>query len=88
MPQKIGVLPLARPTFDVAYAEEKFLAMLDILKATDNELVGSFELLMDEDKARASLDALKDQSIDQSKSPQNDQEGFRFNSATEKEELI
>ena len=33
-------------------------------------------------------DKKKDQSIDQSKSPPNDQEGFRFNSATEKEELI
>ena len=31
--QTLGVLPLGRPTFDVAFAEEKLKAMLDALIA-------------------------------------------------------
>ncbi|GFE62968.1 L-fucose/L-arabinose isomerase family protein [Litoreibacter roseus] len=50
---KIGLLPLARPTFDVAYAEEKLAGMLAVLDATGHEIVGPRSLLME-----ASLDAL------------------------------
>lgn len=64
MSQKIGILPLARPTFDVSYAEEKLQEVLDILKQTGNKIVGSFELLMDEDTARASLEDLRHENID------------------------
>lgn len=52
---KIGLLPLARPTFDVAFAEEKLAAMLADLDALGHEIVGSRALLMDGDAAAAAL---------------------------------
>ncbi|MXU64781.1 L-fucose/L-arabinose isomerase family protein [Oceanomicrobium pacificus] len=55
---KIGVLPLARSTFDVAYAEDRLAAMLAHLDGTDHELTGSRTLLMEPDASRAALDAL------------------------------
>lgn len=44
---RIAVLPLARPTFDVAFAEEKLAAMLQALRASGNTLLGEGRLLMD-----------------------------------------
>lgn len=55
---KIGLLPLARPTFDVAFAEEKLAAMLDQIDASGHEVVGSRSLLMEASKE--ALDAVKD----------------------------
>jgi L-fucose isomerase-like protein len=52
---KIGLLPLARPTFDVAFAEEKLAAMLADLDALGHEVVGSRALLMDGDAAATAL---------------------------------
>lgn len=52
---RIGVLPLARPTFDVAYAEEKLAGMLDDLDALGHDVVGSRDLLMDGATAQAAL---------------------------------
>jgi len=60
--QKIGVLPFARATFDVAFAEEKSRAMFAQLDnaATrgDFEIVGSRELLFDESQTMQALRAL------------------------------
>ncbi|KIT16630.1 hypothetical protein [Jannaschia aquimarina] len=50
---KIGILPLARPTFDVAYAEEKLAAMLAALDAwagAAHSVVGPRSLLMGPDE--------------------------------------
>lgn len=63
---RIGLLPLGRPTFDVAYAEEKLAAMLAALDGEaergGHEVVGPRTLLMgpDEDalEALAGTDAL------------------------------
>ncbi len=46
---KIGILPLARPTFDVPYAEEMLAGMLGTLDASGHEIVGPRNLLMDTD---------------------------------------
>jgi hypothetical protein len=56
---RIGLLPLGRPTFDVAYAEEKLAAMLARLDATGHTLVGPRDLLMDADAAAAALETLR-----------------------------
>ncbi|WP_419906785.1 L-fucose/L-arabinose isomerase family protein [Hoeflea sp.] len=53
--QTIGVLPLARPTFDVAFAEEKLAAMLNALAATGKTLIGPGKLLMDGDETEAAI---------------------------------
>lgn len=48
---KIGILPLARPTFDVPFAEEKFAGMLatldTITEAEGHEVIGPRALLME-----------------------------------------
>jgi hypothetical protein len=61
---RIGLLPLGRPTFDVAYAEEKLGAMLARLDATGHTLVGPRGLLMDAGANAAALDALRAASPD------------------------
>ncbi|MEM9732493.1 MAG: hypothetical protein AAF903_03280 [Pseudomonadota bacterium] len=65
---RIGLLPLARPTFDVAYAEEKLAAQLEQLNAFANveghHLIGGESLLMDGDTTLAAMDDLKAQGID------------------------
>ncbi len=61
---KIGLLPLGRPTFDVDYANEKLAAMLAVLDASDNEVVGPRQLLMDGEETAAAVQALKTQKID------------------------
>ena len=55
---KIGLLPLARPTFDVAFAEEKLAAMLAQLDASGHEITGPRELLME--ASQDALDAVRD----------------------------
>ncbi|MEM7643561.1 MAG: hypothetical protein AAF366_13675 [Pseudomonadota bacterium] len=47
---RIGLLPLARPTFDVAFAEEKLAAMLAQLDACGHEIAGPRHLLMEADE--------------------------------------
>ncbi|MEM8849462.1 MAG: hypothetical protein AAGE03_05435 [Pseudomonadota bacterium] len=51
---RIGLLPLARPTFDVTFAEEKLAAMLAQLdgdaKRNGHEIVGPRNLLMEADE--------------------------------------
>ncbi|WP_371156506.1 L-fucose/L-arabinose isomerase family protein [Jannaschia sp. 2305UL9-9] len=47
---RVGILPLARPTFDVAFAEEKLAAMLAQLDASGHEVIGPRALLMQADE--------------------------------------
>jgi len=64
MSHKIGLLPLARPTFDVPYAQEQFAAMLEQLSRVTIDgqapvLVGSRELLFDAQQTEAAIADLK-----------------------------
>ncbi len=61
---RIGLLPLGRATFDVAYAENRLQAMLRALNATGHELVGSRDLLMDEDATATAVRAITDADVD------------------------
>lgn len=60
----IGVLALARPTFDVPYAEEMAAKCFAALDATGHEIVGSRALLFDAGAAEAALAALKSRKLD------------------------
>ena len=61
---RVGLLALGRATFDVAFAEEKFAAVLSALDAAPITLVGPRELLFDGDAASAAIALLKAQTID------------------------
>ena len=54
----LAILPLARPTFDVAYAEEKLAGMLAALDRTGRRIVGPRKLLFDADTTRAAIAAV------------------------------
>jgi hypothetical protein len=62
---KIGILPLARPTFDVGFAEEKLSLMLGRLAQKGNQIVGSTDLLFDQATTRQAITALQREAIDQ-----------------------
>lgn len=62
--KSIGVLPLARPTFDVAFAEQQLALMLNALTATGRHILGPDHLLMDGDATDAAVEALKGQAPD------------------------
>ncbi|PHR22487.1 MAG: hypothetical protein COA37_11730 [Hoeflea sp.] len=51
----LGVLPLGRPTFDVAFAEEMLAGMMADLEATGHHLVGPGTLLMDAASTEAAM---------------------------------
>lgn len=51
----LAVLPLGRPTFDVAFAEEMLAGMMDDLKATGHRLVGPKKLLMEAASTEAAM---------------------------------
>ncbi|MCY6383568.1 L-fucose/L-arabinose isomerase family protein [Hoeflea prorocentri] len=57
--QTLGVLPLGRPTFDVAFAEEKLKAMLDALATSGKTLCGPATLLMDEAATKEGIEQIK-----------------------------
>jgi len=61
---RIGLLPLGRATFDVAYAEAKLAAMLARLDATGHAFCGPRTVLFDEDATRAALADLAAADID------------------------
>ncbi|MEL7272015.1 MAG: hypothetical protein AAGK33_01135 [Pseudomonadota bacterium] len=65
---RIGLLPLARPTFDVAYAQEKLAAQLEQLNSfaasNGHDLIGGNNLLMDGDSTLAAMGDLEAQGID------------------------
>jgi hypothetical protein len=56
---RIGLLPLARPTFDVPFAEERLEAMLAALDRQGFETVGPRSLLFDAAATRAAIAELK-----------------------------
>ena len=56
---RIGLLALARPTFDLGLAEEKLAGMLARLDAIGHEILGSRDLLTDAAANRAALEALR-----------------------------
>ena len=62
---KIGILPLGRATFDVAFADDTLAAMLAALDATGHEIVGPRELLFDEAATRAGMAGLEAAGVDQ-----------------------
>jgi L-fucose isomerase-like protein len=64
MTRRIGVLALARPTFDVPFAEEMAAKAFAALEATGNTLVGPRTLLFDADAARGAVAALKSEKLD------------------------
>ncbi len=55
MVSRIGLLPLARSTFDVPFAEENLAGMLALLDKAGVEIHGSRRLLPDTDSARLAL---------------------------------
>ena len=61
---RIGVATLARPNFDVPYAEENAAKVWATLKATGAELVGSSDLLFDADAVKAAMAELCEQKLD------------------------
>lgn len=61
---KIGILPLARPTFDIAFAETKLAAVEKQLAGSGHEFFGKFELLLDAETARTAVAELRSSGID------------------------
>ena len=54
----LGILALGRSTFDVDYAEQRLVVMLDLLEKSGHSVCGSPELLFDGDAATAAIDEL------------------------------
>jgi L-fucose isomerase-like protein len=61
---RIGVLPLARPTFDVPFAEENAAKAFAALDRTGHTILGSRALLFDAAAAEAAMVALQDEVLD------------------------
>ena len=53
---KLGILPIARSTFDVPFAEERLAAMLAALDTAGGKLCGPRYLLLEPDAADAAMD--------------------------------
>ncbi len=61
---RVGVLALARDTFDVPYAEELTAAAFEVLDELDVELIGSRSLLFDAPSTNAAVSELARSDID------------------------
>ena len=61
---KIALLPLARPTFDVPFAEQKLAAMLEVLDNSPHEIIGPRSLLLDGEATQQALEKLQGEAID------------------------
>ena len=61
---KVGILPLARATFDVALAEEKLQLMLAALDRSSHQILGPRSLLFDAETTTAAMEELKSEGID------------------------
>ena len=61
---KIGILALGRPTFDVQYAKERLTASLNYLSSTNHNILGSCELLLDEQDAFNEINKFKNEDLD------------------------
>jgi hypothetical protein len=64
MTLRIGLLPLARPTFDVPYAEEMAARAFAALEAAGFAHSGDRALLFDAAATRAALARLQDEPLD------------------------
>jgi len=62
--KRIGVLALARPTFDVPYAEEVAAAAMDTLDGLDAELIGNADLLFDAAATEIALEQFEGVDLD------------------------
>ena len=51
----VGVIALARPTFDVPYAQEVAAAAMETLRGLNAELIGNADLLFDAETTEAAL---------------------------------
>lgn len=60
----IGVLPLARPTFDIAFAETIAAQAFAALEATGHDIIGPRDLLFDAAAAEDALAALAGKNLD------------------------
>ena len=60
----VGILPLCRPTFDVEYARERLEDVLRAVRSAQCSIVGSPQLLLDNDAAKSALDDLMAHGID------------------------
>lgn len=61
---RIGVVALARATFDVPFAEETAGKAFDLLDSLDADIAGSRDLLFDAEATQAAIDALKGETLD------------------------
>ena len=61
---RIGVAVIARPTFDVAYAEEMTAGAWSALDSLEADLIGAPDLLFDADAVRAAMQALAEKPLD------------------------
>ena len=60
----LGVIALARPTFDVDYAEEVAAAAFEVVAGIDPTFVGGRRLLFDADGTREAIRRLEEEDID------------------------
>ena len=61
---KVGILPLARATFDVALAKEKLQLMLAALDRSPHQILGPRSLLFDANTTTSAMQELKAEGID------------------------
>ena len=61
----VGVLPLARSTFDVPLSEDYLKRMLGVLESSGHAIVGPRKLLMDQDATREAIAELKQTALSQ-----------------------
>jgi L-fucose isomerase-like protein len=64
MTQRVGVIAIARPTFDVGLAKEMTEAAFRLLSQLDLEIVGTGDLLLDSEATGRAVDALRGESLD------------------------
>ncbi len=56
----IGVIALARSTFDIDFAKEKLSQCVDFLHSTEHKIFGNWELLLDESNLMREIENLKE----------------------------
>ena len=60
----IGVLALARSTFDIPFAQQKLQECLKVFNQKKNSVYGQCELLLDSDQTLKEIDILKSKNLD------------------------
>ncbi|MED5532212.1 MAG: hypothetical protein VYA61_07585, partial [Pseudomonadota bacterium] len=61
---KIGLLALARSTFDINYANKKLNQCKKFLELTEHTIIGNGKLLLDDFDASSEIDSLKQENFD------------------------